>query len=246
MTRSVDLTGQPTNADSGDVPGVKLGTRVKICGIKRAEDASMAALAGADYVGIVFVPRRSRRVDAEDARRIISTLKETVDPPPKVVGLFADQSLEEVNKTVVLCDLDLVQLCGVESLEYCGQVKARVIKVLHVLESTDVVEAVPVLSQEMMALNSAGCMVTLDRKVEGLQGGTGRTFDWQIARALSRDGFAFTLAGGLTPENVAPAVRTVVPWGVDVSSGVETRGVKDQEKMRAFVRAVRTAGTRGP
>lgn len=245
MTRSVDLTGQLTNQESNDFPHEKLGTRVKICGIKRPEDASMAALAGADFVGIVFVPQRSRRVDAENAKRIISTLRETVDPLPKVVGLFADQSLEEVNRTVAICALDLVQLCGVESPEYCQQVETRVIKVVHVLESSDVNEAVPVLSQEMMALNSAGCLVTLDRKVEGLQGGTGRTFDWQIARALTKDGFAFTLAGGLSPENVAAAVRTASPWGVDVSSGVETRGVKDQEKVRAFVKAVRAAGTSG-
>jgi phosphoribosylanthranilate isomerase len=81
--------------------------------------------------------------------------------------------------------------------------------------------------------------VTLDRRVEGLQGGTGQSFDWSIAAGLSQRGHTFLLAGGLTPDNVAQAIATVQPWGVDVSSGVETGGVKDHQKIRAFIRNAR-------
>ena len=86
----------------------------------------------------------------------------------------------------------------------------------------------------------SGCYVTLDRLVEGLQGGTGQSFDWEVAAQLSQRGYQFLLAGGLTPENVAQAVAQVNPWGVDVSTGVETGGLKDEEKIRAFVRNARS------
>ena len=139
------------------------------------------------------------------------------------------------------CGLDLVQLCGDESLSYCSQISTPVIKVLHVSEIQSVEEQVDSLSREMAALRERGHMVILDRKVEGLQGGTGQSFNWEIAKELSSRGFSFLLAGGLTPENVGLAVRTVRPWGVDVSSGVETGGVKDGERIRAFIEAVRPA-----
>ena len=93
----------------------------------------------------------------------------------------------------------------------------------------------------MAPYQEAGCYVTLDRLVEGLQGGTGQSFDWGVAAQLSRGGYEFLLAGGLTPENVAQAVQQVNPWGVDVSSGVETGGHQDEEKIRAFIHNARTA-----
>ena len=213
-------------------------TRIKICGIQEASDAVAAAEAGADFIGLVFVPDRRRMLDEDKAIRILSTLRENAAPTPKAVGLFSDQPLVHVDQLVRRCDLDMVQLCGGESLEYCAQVGAPVIKVLHVSDSAIINQTVDNLSQEMAALTEAGHLVTMDSKVEALQGGTGRSFNWDIASAVSIQGFSFFLAGGLTPENVEQAVRKVRPWGVDVSSGVESHGVKDKGKIRDFVHAV--------
>ena len=216
--------------------------KVKVCGIQEPEDALVAAQAGADYLGMVFVPGRRRRIGDERGRLIASTFREQLETPPKVVGLFADQPLEEVNGIVAACGLDMVQVCGRESLDYCGAVNVPVIKVLHVDDIQDVDGLVECLSRELLPFREAAHIITLDRKVEGLQGGTGKSFNWDIARGVADRGLAFILAGGLTPDNVAAAVRRVRPWGVDVSSGVETPGVpgKDHDKTRAFIRAARS------
>ena len=214
-------------------------TRIKICGIQESGDALAAAGWGADFIGLVFVPGRRRKRDWEQALSVSSVLRDNVDNPPRIVGLFADQPLDEVNDTLRHCRLDMAQLCGSESLEYCARVQAPVIKVLHVADSRPVEDSVFDFSQQIAALDSGGHMVTLDRKVEGLQGGTGQSFNWEVAGRLAEQGLPFLLAGGLTPDNVASAVQKVGPTGVDVSSGVETRGVKDHEKIRAFIQAVR-------
>lgn len=214
-------------------------TRVKICGIRNLEDARVAADAGADFIGLVFVPERRRRLELEEARAIVAGLKESAGRVPQFVGLFADQALEEVNLTVQTCALDLAQLCGRESLDYCRQTGAPVIKVLHVPDAASRHAAIAELAGRIEAHREAGNLVTLDRLVEGLQGGTGESFDWSIAAELSRLGNSFLLAGGLSPDNVAQAVAAVRPWGVDVSSGVETGGVKDHEKIRKFIRDAR-------
>ena len=216
-------------------------TRVKICGLMQAEDALVAGQAGADFVGLIFVPERRRRIDIDRAQCIVSTIRENLDPPPTIVGLFADQTIEEVDSTVQECGLDMVQLCGTESVEYCGQLAAPVIKVLHVQDSWSLEEAVATLSEGVEALGDGGHLVTLDRKAAGTQGGSGGSFNWEIASALVEKGSSFLLAGGLTPDNVSRAMRSVYPWGVDVSSGVETGGVKDQSKIRAFVAEARGA-----
>ena len=214
-------------------------TRIKICGVMEASDALVAAEAGADFIGLVFVAGRRRRLDIQDAAKIISVLKGQGESPPSTVGLFADQPIEEVNHTLHHCGLDIAQLCGQESVEYCGQVDAPVIKVLHVMASWEVEEAVDMLEREMDRLVPLGHRITLDRKVEGLQGGTGEGFDWRIARRLSDAGRSFLLAGGLSPDNVVDAVHAARPWGVDVSSGVEINGQKDPILIRALVQRVR-------
>ena len=106
--------------------------RVKICGVRTPEDALAAAQAGADFVGLAFVPGRLRRVDVASAKNIVAGLRAAMPHPPQVVGLFADQPLDEVNETIHSCDLDVAQLCGQEPLDYCRSVEAGVIKVLHV------------------------------------------------------------------------------------------------------------------
>ena len=223
-------------------------TMVKICGIRQAEHAAIAAEAGADYVGLVFVPGQRRRVSLETAQAIGAATATRGAGAPRLVGLFADQPLEEVAATVTAAGLDLAQLCGQESLEYCNRLQddagVGIIKVFHVTgdaaEDSQETET-PDWASDVETFRAAGHLITLDRMVDGLQGGTGQTFDWSVAERLARQGQDFILAGGLTPANVARAVSTVRPWGVDVSSGVETDGVKDPEKIRAFVRNARNA-----
>ena len=218
-------------------------TAIKICGIQRADAAVAAAVAGADFLGLVFVPQRRRRLTEGQAAQIVKALTEypgeTPQKPPQVVGLFADQPIDEVNSHISSCHLERVQLCGSESLDYCQGVLAPVIKVIHVPEGEAQDGDLDRLAESIQKYRDAGHLITLDRQVDGLQGGTGKSFDWSIATRLSQAGHDFLLAGGLTPDNVAEAVRSVAPWGVDVSSGVETGGVKDATKIRAFIQQVR-------
>ncbi len=207
-------------------------TTVKICGVRRLEDALVAAEAGASYFGMVFVPGRRRRIEPEAARIITDGVRDGDREAPKSVGLFSDQPLDEVLETIATAGLDYTQLCGDEPLDFCRAVlqHAGVIKVLHVAND-DHPDAVAGRIDEFAA---AGCTVTLDSQVTGLHGGTGQSFDWSIAAQLAASGRQFLLAGGLTPDNVAEAVAVVRPWGVDVSSGVETDGVQDSAKIRQF------------
>ncbi|MCH7606018.1 MAG: phosphoribosylanthranilate isomerase [Chloroflexi bacterium] len=214
-------------------------TKVKICGIRTLDDARVAADAGADFIGLVFVPGRHRRLEPDAAAAIVSGLKNSGDNGPQIVGSFADQPLEEVNQTIEGCGLDVAQLCGKESLDYCSQTRAQVIKVVHIPDSSSDRSPIEALAERIRTYRTAGNLVTLDRLVEGLQGGTGERFDWSIATELATQGYSFLLAGGLDPENVAQAVASVRPWGVDVSSGVETGGVKDHAKIRAFIHNAR-------
>ena len=227
---------------------------VKICGVRRREDALVAAGAGADYVGIVFVPGRRRRIAPAEARIVTEALRANGgagggDAPkaPQSVGLFGDQPMAEALDTIAVAGLDAAQLCGDESVAYCRQVLTLVpvIKVLHIPDNAgdDEIAAVARRIDEYAA---AGCMITLDSQVAGLHGGSGQAFDWRIAACLSAASpdagrRRFLLAGGLTPDNVAAAIAAVRPWGVDVSSGVETGGVKDAAKIRRFIANAKSA-----
>ena len=229
---------------------------VKICGVRHQDDALTAASAGADYVGMVFVPGRRRRITPSDARIITDALRAAVPAAPQSVGLFGDQPLPDVLTTIAAAGLDAVQLCGDETIAYCRQVMphAAVIKVLHIANDADD-DAIAAAARRIDAYAAAGCTITLDSQVPGLHGGTGQTFDWQIAARLatvqndavqndasqdiaSRNDTSrrpFLLAGGLTPDNVAAAIAAARPWGVDVSSGVETAGRQDAAKIRQFI-----------
>ena len=215
--------------------------RVKICGIGTPADACAAAQAGADFVGMVFVPERHRCVTLDEARAIVDAVRNLDEPHPRMVGLFADQPLGEVNGVVAHCGLDAVQLCGRESVEYASAVDCDVIKVVHVPASYRVPDDVPELADRVQQYAEADCLVTLDRLVEGIQGGTGQSFNIDVAASLARRGGSFLLAGGLTPANVGRVISVVRPWGVDVSSGVETLGRKDRRKIQRFVGNARDA-----
>lgn len=199
--------------------------RIKICGICDAESAQVAAEAGADMIGFHFC-RSERRVTPEEAKAIIDEMPVR----PKIVGVFIDQSESEVREIAEFVDLDLLQLHGSEPSGFDGG--RPVMKVLKVRDG-----AVPDAARWPDP-------IMLDSWSADQRGGTGLTWDWHAARQLLRTRQVF-IAGGLRPGNVGSLVSEFRPYGVDVSSGVEARvRVKDPDKVRAFVVAVRTAETR--
>ena len=195
---------------------------VKICGITNHDDAQAAVEAGADALGFVFYPPSPRYVSPEQVTQIIQKL------PPFVttVGLFVDVGLEMVNDLAVRCGLDRIQLHGGETPAFCNQVTQPVIKAFR-MKSAESLRQLP--SYQVSAY-------LLDTYVEGaLPGGTGTSFPWGLAAQAKAYG-PVILAGGLTPDNVAIAIAQTCPYGVDVSSGVESApGIKDHRKVRAFV-----------
>ena len=210
-------------------------TRVKICSVQEVEHALAAAEAGADCVGFNFVPGVRRQLPEDKARIMIQAYREQRGQgDPKLVGIFADQPLDEVNRILVACDLDMAQLSGQEPLDYCLRVERPVIKAVHVPLDQPVRQVVRTLDYALTRLEAANILPLLDPDVAEARGGTGITFDWTAARDLVPM-HQFLLAGGLSPENVGQAVRDGRPWGVDVSSGVETNGIKDIDKIRLFV-----------
>jgi phosphoribosylanthranilate isomerase len=207
--------------------------RIKICGMTNAEDAKAAADLGADAVGFVFAPS-PRQVSPKKVRDIITTLP----PLVQTVGVFVDEDREKVAATAAFCRLDLLQFHGKESPGYCRHFGKRVIKAVPVRNTTGLEDC----SQYADVVDA----LLLDTCVSGADqfGGTGITFDWNLALKAKRYG-SIILAGGLNQDNVAAAVCAAKPYAVDASSGLEERpGVKDHEKMARFIQAVRNAGRR--
>ncbi|MCG6540138.1 phosphoribosylanthranilate isomerase [Pseudomonas sp. KSR10] len=202
--------------------------RSKICGITRIEDALVAAEAGADAIGLVFYAKSPRAVGIEQARAIIAAL------PPFVttVGLFVNASRCELNELLDAVPLDMLQFHGDETPADCEGFHRPWYKALRVQPGEDI---------RAQAVRYAGASaILLDTFVAGVPGGTGEVFDWSLIPAdLPKP---LILAGGLSPQNVQQAVAGVRPFAVDVSGGVESsKGIKDVEKVREFIRLVRTA-----
>ncbi len=200
-------------------------TRVKICGITRAEDALAAARAGADAVGFVFYPPSPRYVEVEQAAEIAAAL------PPFVttVGLFVNADADAIARVVDEVGVDLLQFHGNECPDYCARHRRPWIKAVRMKTGVD---------PAAEAARYAGARaLLLDAYRPGVPGGTGEAFDWdRIPPSLAP---RIVLAGGLTPENVTEAVRRVGPWAVDVSGGVEAApGIKDPDKIERFMRGV--------
>ena len=215
-------------------------TRVKICGIRDKNHALAAVEAGADFIGLVFAPSK-RQVSPAKACEIASAVKKSSDTT-KVVGVFVNALSSQVNELTDFCALDWVQLSGDESWEYCREVIKPVIKAIRIGQQSPE-ELYAALSAGSKLLPVHGFITLLDSQVEGKYGGTGEGFDWKLAQEAAKR-FPIIVAGGLDPENVARLIETVAPWGVDVSSGVETGGVKDMTKIKAFIEAVRKADER--
>ena len=215
-------------------------TRVKICGIGDNAHALAAVEAGADFIGLVFAPGK-RQVSPAKACEIASAVKKSSETA-KVVGVFVNAPSSQVNELADFCALDWVQLSGDESWEYCREVVRPVIKAIRIGQQSPE-ELYAALSAGSKLLPAHGFITLLDSQVEGKYGGTGEGFDWKLAQEAAKR-FPIIVAGGLDPENVARLIETVAPWGVDVSSGVETGGVKDMTKIKAFIEAVRKADER--
>lgn len=201
--------------------------RIKICGITNPEDAFLAADLGARALGFIFFPKSPRAIKPEAARDIIKNL------PPFVlsVGVFVDEEAGVVRELAATVGLDWIQLHGRETPEYCRALKRRVIKGFRVQGPNSLAD-LPKYREAVQAF-------LLDTYRPGTPGGTGATFDWEVARQAREYG-PIILAGGLTPANVGQAIQTAQPAGVDVASGVEAApGKKDPERLKAFFEAVR-------
>lgn len=196
-------------------------TKIKLCGLSRTEDIETANALKPDYIGFVFAERSKRRVSPLKA----TELKSRLHPDIKAVGVFLDDDLDLVASMLNLGIVDIVQLHGNEDEAY--------IKKVRNITSKPIIKAFIIRSEEdvMRAERSTADYILLDGGK-----GEGKVFDWNLLKKIKRPYF---LAGGLNPGNVADAVKNLAPYAVDVSTGVETNGKKDSEKMTAFVTAVR-------
>ena len=200
-------------------------TRVKICGITRVEDALAAVRLGADAIGLVFYAESPRNVSLQAAQEIVAVL------PPfiSVVGLFVNASQNKIETVLSQLQLDVLQFHGDETAADCAQFNLPYLKAIRVKPDTN-------LLQCCLEFNSAKALL-LDAYTDAAYGGTGHVFDWNlIPKSLP---LPVILAGGLTAENVGAAIQQIQPYAVDVSGGVErAKGIKDAEKIAAFMRAV--------
>lgn len=199
--------------------------KVKICGMTNLKDVKVAVDGGVDAVGFIFYKKSPRSVTMQAVREIVLELPPFVDS----VGVFVNETAEQINKIADHCKLDRVQLHGDESPAFCKKIRRRVIKAIRVkdIQSLKKLSDYPVSS------------FLLDTFSEDQYGGTGKVFDWNLAYSAKKYG-PIILAGGLTPINVHQAIQRIQPYGVDVCSGVESQpGIKDHKKMKAFLKNVK-------
>ena len=199
--------------------------KVKICGMTNLKDVKVAVDGGVDAVGFIFYKKSPRSVTMQAVRKIVLELPPFVDS----VGVFVNETAEQINKIADSCNLDRIQLHGNESPTFCKKIRRRVIKAIRVkdIQSLKKLSDYPVSS------------FLLDTFSEDQYGGTGRVFDWNLAYPAKKYG-PIILAGGLTPNNVRQAIQRIQPYGVDVCSGVESQpGIKDHKKMQTFLKNVK-------
>jgi len=219
---------------------------IKVCGIRDVDSAEGVARLGPDAIGLNFWSGSPRFVSASDAAEIVERVSGTVEP----VGLFVDHPLEELTAVLDLAGIESVQLHGEESPEYLAALRSarplrRLIRAMRV--GNDGLQPVAEYLDACATAGGSPDICLLDARVPGTPGGTGRTLDWNSLAPPGRsaDWPPLVLAGGLTPQNIAEAVSSVRPWGVDVASGVESLpGVKDLGAVERFIAAARAAGAK--
>ena len=197
-------------------------SKIKICGLRRVEDIEYVNEFLPDYAGFVFAKKSKRYVTPEQAKELISKLDKRI----KSAGIFVNTPIEEVNQIASLCGLYVVQLHGDETPEECRKAKIKVWKALSVKGKE--------IEDELKKFKDSVELFVLDNG----PGGTGEKFDWEIVKGLSAK-YKIFLAGGITPENAKEAESEVKPYGIDVSSGVETDGVKDRDKIAKLIENLR-------
>ena len=205
-------------------------TPVKICGITNKEDALCAAKLGATALGFIFYPASPRYVKPEDARKIISYLPDELVK----VGVFVNEKADEIKRVMEYCGLDMIQLHGDESPEFCREFTAsQIIKAVELKNDDDLNNA---LNYDVAAL-------LVDSRQAGLYGGTGRKSNWELACRI-KNKKPLILSGGLNEKNIAEALRTVVPAALDINSGVESEpGKKDHAKLARIFDIIRAVDT---
>jgi phosphoribosylanthranilate isomerase len=216
-------------------------TKIKICGIRTVTDALAALDAGADLIGFNFYPKSPRYIEVGRCREIMAVMRKYEQI--LFVGVFVNAAVEEINSVMQTCGLDLAQLHGDESAEMLSAFKGKAFKAIRL--STDSKTDSRRVTDFAESCREMVPVLLVDAAVKDLYGGSGVIADWNGAAELAKK-YPLLLAGGLTPENVAEAVRQVRPWGVDVASGVESApGEKDAGRISAFVKAVRFAESGG-
>ena len=199
--------------------------KVKICGTTSLKDAFLAVESGADAIGFIFYKMSPRNISQKEAKAIILQLPPFVE----TVGVFVNETSDKINRIAEQCKLNSIQLHGEESPALCRRVKRKVIKAFRVKNADSL--------KSIASYDVSGFL--LDSHNDGSKGGTGQVFDWNLALRVKKQG-PVILAGGLNPYNVFTAIHRVKPYGVDVCSGVENSpGIKDHEKVRAFIKSVR-------
>lgn len=200
--------------------------KVKICGIRRAEDIEIVNKYLPDFIGFIFVPASKRYVEP----KIVAELKKNLDPRIKTVGVFVNESIEKIREIKKVCSLDVIQLHGEETPQFCEELSGRIWKAIRVKDE-DCVEILDTYAEYTELL-------LLDTYVDGTHGGTGQAFDWDLIEFFSAD-YNIGLAGGITRENVLKAKKKVEPELIDVASGSETNGLKDEEKIKDIIQIIR-------
>src|SRR6266700_820909 len=230
LVKSDDVAGQMQKL----LQGANASTQVKICGLRTPEHIRVAIDAGADMLGLVFYKPSHRYVQPEQIRQTLEACGYFAPNDgfslPDLVGVFVNEEASFIHDVAQQVGLHFIQLHGTESPEFCASMQQPVLKAVHLRNDED--------RDKIEAYQEAVWRILLDTPTPSW-GGTGETHNWQLARSVAQE-MPILLAGGLTPENVEEAITQVCPWGVDVSSGVETNKVKDTGKIRAFTEKVRS------
>jgi phosphoribosylanthranilate isomerase len=204
-------------------------TWIKVCGITNLTDALKVAELGADALGFIFYEKSPRKILKEQAKEIITKLRQA-GPKIRTVGVFVDEPEEKVKEVLSCCHFDILQFHGDETPAYCKNFPLEVIKAFRIKDRQDLVN-IPQYEVDYYLLDTYN---------KELPGGTGETFNWDLAKEAQGFGKPILLSGGLNPENIRGALEQVVPFGVDVASGVETSpGKKDHKKLEEFINKVR-------